>query len=45
MGQSRSKGRIAKGAKYVWDKQPWEGRQQSIRVYLPNRTALVLAPA
>jgi 1,4-alpha-glucan branching enzyme len=37
-------GRIAKGAKYVWDKQPWEGREQSIRVYLPNRTALVLAP-
>ena len=33
------------GAKYVWEKQPWEGRQQSIRVYLPNRTALVLAPA
>jgi 1,4-alpha-glucan branching enzyme len=38
-------GRIAKGVKYVWDKRPWEGREQSIRVYLPNRTALVLAPA
>jgi 1,4-alpha-glucan branching enzyme len=38
-------GRIAKGAKHVWDKQPWESRGQSIRVYLPNRTALVLAPA
>jgi 1,4-alpha-glucan branching enzyme len=38
-------GRIAKDVKYVWDKQPWETRQQSIRIYLPNRTALVLAPA
>jgi 1,4-alpha-glucan branching enzyme len=37
-------GRVAAGMNYVWDKQPWEGRQQSIRLYLPNRSAQVLAP-
>jgi len=37
-------GRVAAGMTYVWDKQPWEGRQQSIRLYLPNRSAQVLAP-
>jgi 1,4-alpha-glucan branching enzyme len=36
--------RVAKGMKYVWEKQPWEHRSQSIRMYLPNRSAQVLAP-
>ena len=36
--------RVAAGMKYIYEKQPWERREQSIRMYLPNRTAQVLAP-
>ena len=35
-------GRVAPGMKYIWDNAPFEGRNQSIRLYLPNRTAQVL---
>lgn len=37
-------GRVASGVKYVWQNQPWENRKQSLMIYLPNRSALVLAP-
>jgi 1,4-alpha-glucan branching enzyme len=36
--------RVAPAMKYIRENQPWEGRKQSIRLYLPNRTAQVLAP-
>ena len=37
--------RVAANMKYIWEKQPWDGRQQSLRLYLPSRSAQVLAPA
>jgi 1,4-alpha-glucan branching enzyme len=37
-------GRVAHGMKYIKEAQPWEGRKQSVRMYLPNRSAQVLAP-
>ena len=36
-------GRVAAGMNYPKECVPWEGRQQSIRLYLPNRTAQVLS--
>jgi 1,4-alpha-glucan branching enzyme len=38
-------GRVAKNMKYPGEKTPYMNRKQSIRLYLPNRTAQVLAPA
>jgi 1,4-alpha-glucan branching enzyme len=38
-------GRVARGMKYPYEQMPWDNRKQSIRMYLPNRTAQVLAPA
>jgi len=29
---------------YIWQSVPWDGQSQSIQIYLPARTALVLAP-
>ena len=37
-------GRVAEHMTYPRENVPWEHRQQSIRMYLPNRTAQVLAP-
>ena len=37
-------GRVAEQMSYPWEDVPWDGRQQSIRLYLPNRSAQVLAP-
>ncbi|HTW95910.1 MAG TPA: alpha amylase C-terminal domain-containing protein [Tepidisphaeraceae bacterium] len=37
-------GRIDAGAVHIRETVPMYGRQQSIRIYLPSRTALVLAP-
>ncbi len=37
-------GRVVAGMKYALENQPYEGRNQSLRLYLPNRTAQVLAP-
>lgn len=36
--------RIARDMRYPWLNQPTEGRQQSLMIYSPARTALVLAP-
>lgn len=36
--------RVASGMTYPRQNEPYQGRQQSIRLYLPNRTAQVLAP-
>ena len=38
-------GRVARAMKYPYAQMPWDERKQSISVYLPNRTAQVLAPA
>jgi len=38
-------GRVATGMAYPRQAVPAHGRNQSIRIYLPNRTAQVLAPA
>ena len=37
-------GRVAAGMSYPYEKTPSHGREQSIRLYLPNRSAQVLAP-
>jgi 1,4-alpha-glucan branching enzyme len=37
-------GRIAVGTKYPWQKEPCFGREQSVQIYLPSRSAQVLAP-
>jgi 1,4-alpha-glucan branching enzyme len=37
-------GLVQEGGKYPWQAHPMYGRQQSIQIYLPSRTALVLAP-
>jgi 1,4-alpha-glucan branching enzyme len=37
--------RVAPGMAYPYEKVPTHQRQQSIRMYLPNRSAQVLAPA
>jgi 1,4-alpha-glucan branching enzyme len=36
--------RIAEGQKYVYQARPYAGRAQSVQIYLPSRTALVLKP-
>jgi len=38
-------GRIDPATKYVWQKEPMYGRQQSVQIYLPARCAVVLVPA
>jgi len=38
-------GHVEAHAAYVWKPEPMYGRDQSIQVYLPARSALVLAPA
>jgi 1,4-alpha-glucan branching enzyme len=38
-------GRVAKNMRYPREKTPYMNRKQSLRLYLPNRTAQVLAPA
>ena len=38
-------GRVAPNMRYPRENVPYERRQQSIRVYLPNRSAQILAPA
>ncbi|QNN20747.1 1,4-alpha-glucan-branching enzyme [Planctomycetales bacterium ZRK34] len=38
-------GLVAPGCKYVWQDTPMYGRDQSLQIYLPARSALVLAPA
>ena len=38
-------GRVANEMNYPREKVPYQNRQQSIRMYLPNRSAQVLAPA
>jgi 1,4-alpha-glucan branching enzyme len=37
--------RIDPAVRYVWQPAPMYGREQSIRIYLPARSALVLGPA
>jgi len=37
-------GRVTAGMKYVYEQTPADHRQQSVRIYLPSRTAQVLAP-
>jgi 1,4-alpha-glucan branching enzyme len=37
-------GRSASGTRHVWQTEPLHGRAQSIQVYLPSRSAQVLAP-
>jgi 1,4-alpha-glucan branching enzyme len=37
-------GRVAKNMRYPREKTPYMNRKQSLRLYLPNRTAQVLAP-
>jgi 1,4-alpha-glucan branching enzyme len=37
-------GRVKPGMVYPRENVPWEGRQQSVRLYLPNRSVQVLAP-
>jgi 1,4-alpha-glucan branching enzyme len=37
-------GRVASGVNYPWQNVPYEGRNQSVSIYLPNRSAQVLAP-
>ncbi len=37
-------GRVDPATQYVWQKQPMYGRDQSLQIYLPARTALVFAP-
>ena len=37
-------GRVDAGTRYVWQKTPMYGRAQSVQIYLPSRSALVLAP-
>jgi 1,4-alpha-glucan branching enzyme len=36
--------RIAEGQKYVYQARPCAGRAQSVQIYLPSRTALVIKP-
>jgi 1,4-alpha-glucan branching enzyme len=36
--------RVAEGMKYPWTKGDYAGRGQSLRIYLPTRTAQALAP-
>ncbi|MCK4340493.1 MAG: alpha amylase C-terminal domain-containing protein [Phycisphaerae bacterium] len=38
-------GEVLAGQCYPWQNEPWHDRPQSIQIYLPARTALVLAPA
>ena len=38
-------GRLEPGSVHPKENVPMYGRDQSVRIYLPNRTALVLAPA
>jgi 1,4-alpha-glucan branching enzyme len=37
--------RVDPKTRYVWQNEPMYGRAQTIRIYLPARSALVLAPA
>lgn len=37
-------GALQGGQRYPWQSTPWHGRQQSVQLYIPARTALVLAP-
>jgi 1,4-alpha-glucan branching enzyme len=37
-------GRVARQMTYPREDVPMEGRRQTVRIYLPNRTAQVLAP-
>lgn len=37
-------GLVEPGCKYVWQDTPMYGRDQSLRIYLPARSALVMAP-
>jgi 1,4-alpha-glucan branching enzyme len=37
-------GRSAAGTKHVWQSEPLHGRAQSTQIYLPSRSAQVLAP-
>ncbi|HWG91277.1 MAG TPA: alpha-amylase family glycosyl hydrolase [Candidatus Thermoplasmatota archaeon] len=37
-------GRVAEGVRYPWQKVPMGGHGQSIQLYLPSRSAQVLAP-
>jgi 1,4-alpha-glucan branching enzyme len=37
-------GLVREGSMHPWQKVPMYGRQQSVQIYLPARTALVLAP-
>ncbi len=37
-------GRVAAGQKHVWEDVPMYGRDQSLRIYLPARSAQVLGP-
>jgi 1,4-alpha-glucan branching enzyme len=36
--------RIDANGVFPWQNVPWQGRSQSLQVYLPSRTALVIAP-
>ncbi len=38
-------GAVQSGAVYPWQTVPWDHQLQSVQVYVPARTALVLAPA
>ena len=37
-------GRVAEKMSYPWERGGYHGREQSIRIYLPSRSAQVLAP-
>ena len=37
-------GRTVEGAVFPWLKEPLAGREQSVKIYLPNRCAMVLGP-
>lgn len=37
-------GIVRQGQLYPWQNVPWHGRSQSVQIYLPARTAQVLAP-
>ena len=43
-GQFEGFARVAGGITYPRQNTPWQGRQQSVNIYLPNRSAQVLAP-
>ena len=37
-------GHVEAGGKHIWQDVPWNGQSQSTLIYLPARTAIVLAP-